>query len=148
MKSYFISFFNYDKWANELIFKAINVAGQPEKPVQLMAHLLAAQIVWLSRCLAMPHPDVELWPPLGDRRFDFPDIIEKNHDAWIIFLTGLNESDFDKIVSYRSTSGDSFNNQLSSIITQVLNHGTHHRAQIGQHLKSAGLENLPITDYI
>jgi len=148
MKSYFISLFNYDRYANELILKAMNSAGQPEKPVQLMAHLLAAQIVWVSRCLNMPHPNVELWPPLGDKRFDFPAIIAANHSTWMTYLAALSDNDFDTVISYSNTSGERFNNQLSSIITHVINHGTHHRAQIGQHLKMAGLENLPTTDYI
>jgi uncharacterized damage-inducible protein DinB len=148
MKAYFEKLFNYDKYANELIFNAIDTAGQPDKPVQLMAHLLAAQIVWVSRCLYLPPANVELWPPLGDKRFDFPAIITANHDTWITYLNAIRETDFDKIVRYKSTKGDSFENQLSDIIAHVINHGTHHRAQIGQLLKQAGFENLPNTDYI
>jgi uncharacterized damage-inducible protein DinB len=148
MKTYFEKLFNYDKYANALIFYAINAAGEPDKPVQLMAHLLAAQIIWLSRCLLQPTPNVELWPPLGDKRFDFPAIIEANHHMWITSLNMWKETDFDKIVRYQSLKGDSYENQLSDIIAHVINHGTHHRAQIGQLLKQAGVENLPNTDYI
>ena len=113
-----------------------------------MAHLLAAQIVWVSRCLLRPTANVELWPSLGDKRFDFPAIITSNHDIWINYLKAINETDFDKIVQYDRLNGDSYENQLSDIITHVINHGTHHRAQIGQLLKQAGFENLPNTDYI
>ncbi|HEY8782817.1 MAG TPA: hypothetical protein VIM16_14430 [Mucilaginibacter sp.] len=148
MKTYFINLFNYDRYANERILKSIIEAKEPDKPVQLMAHLLAAQLVWINRCLDIPPADVELWPSLGDKRFNFPAIIANNHLAWITYLNKLEETDFDKIISYKSLKGDNFNNQLSDIITQVLNHGTHHRAQIGQQLKFSGLENLPNTDYI
>ncbi len=148
MKDHFIKLFNYDKYANALISNAINAAGGPDKPVQLMAHLLAAQIVWVSRCLYMPPPNVDLWPQLGDKRFDFPAIITSNHSMWITCLNTFKETDFDKIVQYKRLNGDSYENQLSDIITHVINHGTHHRAQIGQLLKQAGFENLPNTDYI
>ncbi len=43
--------------------------------------------------------------------------------------------------------GNEFSSRLADMITQVTNHGTHHRAQIGQLLKVDGV-NLPITDYI
>jgi len=148
MKHYFISLFNYDKYANELIINAINTGGQPDKSVQLMAHLLAAQLVWITRCLYLPPADVELWPPLGDKRFNFPAIITDNHHAWITYLNQLEETDFDKIISYKTLKDDSFENRLCDILAHVINHGTHHRAQIGQQLKFAGIENLPVTDYI
>jgi uncharacterized damage-inducible protein DinB len=148
MRDYFINLFNYDHYANERILNAIIEAKEPDKPVQLMAHLLAAQLVWVTRCLSLPPANVELWPPLGDKRFDFPAIIASNQHAWITYLDELEETDFDKIISYKTLKGDSFNNRLTDIITHVINHGTHHRAQIGQLLKFAGVENLPVTDYI
>jgi uncharacterized damage-inducible protein DinB len=148
MRDYFIEMFNYDHYANERILNTIVEANEPDKPVQLMAHLLAAQLIWVSRCLDLPPANVELWPPLGDKRFDFPAIVTSNHHAWITYLYELKETDFDKIISYKTLKGDSFDNKLSDIITHVINHGTHHRAQIGQLLKFAGVENLPITDYI
>jgi uncharacterized damage-inducible protein DinB len=64
------------------------------------------------------------------------------------YLDGLQPDDFEKIISYKNSRGDAFENRLSDILAHVINHGTHHRAQIGQQLKSGGLENLPITDYI
>jgi uncharacterized damage-inducible protein DinB len=148
MKTYFINLFNYDRYANERILEAIAACNEPDKPVQLMAHLLAAQTVWLTRCLGMPHPDLDLWPPLGDKRFIFPAMIARNHEAWNSFLENLPETGFEKTINYKSTRGEPFKSSLSDIITQVINHGTHHRAQIGQLLKFTGFENLPVTDYI
>jgi hypothetical protein len=45
MKDYFIQLFDYDQHANHLILKAVAEAGNPQKPVELMAHLLGAQQV-------------------------------------------------------------------------------------------------------
>lgn len=148
MKNYFINLFNYDKYANELIAKAISAAGQPEKSMQLMGHLLAAQQVWLNRCLALTPAMVELWPALGGKTVKLGDQITDNHCAWISYLSELNEIDFGNMIGYKNIKGDSFEDPLSAILAHVINHGTHHRAQIGQLLKMAGFENLPITDYI
>jgi uncharacterized damage-inducible protein DinB len=148
MKNYFINLFNYYKYANELIAKAISAAGQPEKPMQLMGHLLAAQQVWLNRCLALTPAVVELWPALGGKTFELSDQITDNHNAWISYLSALNEIDFENAIGYKNTKGDSFENRLSDILAHVINHGTHHRAQVGQLLKLAGLDSLPITDFI
>ena len=148
MKNYFITLFNYDKLANQLILKAITETGNPEKPVQLMAHLLAAQQVWLNRCLGLPPAVVELWTALGAEHEDFALRLNCNHEAWIKYLNSLNNDDFEKIISYKNTKGDSFDDQLQNILAHVINHGTHHRAQIGQLLKFAGLETLPNTDFI
>ena len=112
-----------------------------------MAHLLAAQKRWLNRVLGLPDFDIELWPSSHEKQNNLDKIIAVNHDAWINYLNTLAETDFEKTIEYKNSGGESFSNQLSDIIVQVINHGTHHRAQIGQLLKSGGYD-LPGTDYI
>ena len=62
MKDYFIRLFNYDEYANQALLKAMRAAADPEKPVQLMAHLLRAQQIWLGRCKGEPATNTALWP--------------------------------------------------------------------------------------
>jgi uncharacterized damage-inducible protein DinB len=147
MKAYFIRLFNYDKYANGLILQTIAKGGNPEKEVQLMGHLLAAQQVWLNRCLGLPQLAIELWPAPGANPVSLTVQATDNYQAWTNYLDTLDGPDFEKIISYHNTKGTSFKTGLSDIITHVINHGTHHRAQIGQHLKLIGVE-LPNTDYI
>jgi len=146
MKTYFLKLFNYDQFANKAILKAIVDAREPEQAVKVMAHLLAAQQVWINRCKGLPTTGTVLWP---DWKTDtFEKMIDDNHAVWIDFIHGLNLEDFDKIIAYKTLKGDSYENQLEDILAHVINHGTHHRAQAGQQLKFAGVENLPLTDYI
>jgi len=146
MKNYFLKLFDYDQFENQVILKLIFEANQPDTAVQLMAHLLAAQQVWLNRCKGLPAIAVVLWP---DWQADmFEKTINDNYDAWKEFLNGLNPEDFEKIISYKNSKGDSFENKLTDILAHVINHGTHHRAQVGQQLKAAGIESLPYTDYV
>ena len=146
MKDYFIRLFNYDRYANLLMSETIIKAGNPEKPVQLMAHLLLAQQIWLNRCKNEPVIGGVLWPEW--KADTFGQMINDNHRRWIKLLDYSDPDDFDKIISYKSLKGDNFENKLVDVLGHVINHGTHHRARAGQQLKLAGVENLPITDYI
>ncbi|MGZ3756667.1 MAG: DinB family protein [Mucilaginibacter sp.] len=146
MKSYFTGLFNYDHHANHLILETISEADNPPKPVELMAHLLAAQQIWLSRCKGDPVVGAVLVP-------DWPvdtvaAIIDENHSEWINYIATLTVEDFEKEIFYKNLRGMPFQNKLADILAHVINHGTHHRAQAGQLLKIAGVESLPITDYI
>ena len=145
MKDYFIKLFQYDHYVNHIIADGILAAGKPEETRKLMAHLLGAQQVWLSRCKRENVLTGPIWP---DTDADlFKQIIDDNHNQWIAFLSEFTESDFDTKITYRDFKGNEFSSRLEDMLTQVTNHGTHHRAQIGQLLKEEG-KNLPITDYI
>jgi uncharacterized damage-inducible protein DinB len=146
MKDYFIKLFNYDRFANLQMLDCILAANQSLKAVQLMAHLLAAQQIWLKRCKHLPAPGGALWPDWPAT--EFKAMIESNYAAWISFLEQADDADFGKLIVYQNSKGESFENSLTDILAHLINHGTHHRAQIGQQLKLSGLEKLPASDYI
>ena len=146
MKSYFVRLFNYDQFANTQINELLLKTNKGGKPVQLMAHLLSAEQVWLTRCKGINTSGVSTWPNWEVNSFE--SIIESNHNEWITFLNMLTESDFDKIIRYQSSTGDVFENTLCDILAHAINHGTHTRAQIGQLLKRNENDKLPVTDYI
>ncbi len=146
MKDYFIKLFDYDRFANLQMLDCVIAAHEPVKAVGLMAHLLAAQQVWLKRCKHLPAPGSPVWPDWSAN--DFKAIIEDNHADWTSFLKQTNNADFSKLIVYKNSKGGNFQNILTDIIAHLINHGTHHRAQIGQQLKQSGLEILPASDYI
>lgn len=146
MKNYFLKLFNYDQFANKSILKAILDAGKPQQAVKLMAHLLAAQQIWLNRCKGLPAIGGALWPDWKADTFEW--LIDENHTQWLDFIEGLEPEDFQRVIQYKNSRGDGYENQLEDVLAHLINHGTHHRAQAGQQLKFAGFEKLPITDYI
>lgn len=146
MRTYFTRLLQYDHHTNLQITDLILKAGNPEKPVQLMAHMLAAQQIWLSRCKGEPAIGGALWPDWPAETLN--GIIENNYEGWTNFLNSPGADDFNRMVSYKNLKGENFENTLSDIMAHLINHGTHHRAQAGQHLLLAGAEKLPVTDYI
>jgi len=144
LTDHFTGLFNYDKYVNGQLAGLIKVSNNKGKPAELMAHLLTAQQVWLSRCEGVPLNEYQLWPDIDAEQFD--EIIEKNHREWINLMN--TEADPERIVAYKNTKGEKFSNRLVDILSHVINHGTHHRAQIGMLLKQTEGIELPSTDYI
>lgn len=146
MKTHFLKLFDYDQYVNLLILENILAVDAPEKPVQLMAHLLATQQVWLNRCNRSSAAAGVIWPDWKVETFE--PIIRDNHLDWIDFINQQKQGNFEETISYKNSKGEQYQKKLGDIIIHLLNHGTHHRAQIGQHLKLTGLTQLPATDYI
>lgn len=148
MIAHFKTMFGYDRYTNLLIVDQLLAAGITSgQPVMTMGHLLGAQQTWLRRCTHHLQPSGPIWPE-DWRTADLNDIIEQNHQAWMAHLDSLQERDFDIMISYQNLRGESYSEPQRDIIAHVINHGTHHRAQIGFMLKSAGVKTLPPTDYI
>jgi len=146
MKTYFKQLFDYDLYTNNLLLDAMASAGNPQETVKLMAHLFGAQQVWLSRCSNDPTIGTTIWPDWQAGKLK--QIAQDNHAKYIAYLDSLNADAFEQIITYKTSKGVPFETKLVDILTHVINHGTHHRGQIGQLLKFAGAEQLPGTDYI
>jgi uncharacterized damage-inducible protein DinB len=144
LKEYFTGLFNYDRHVNLQFAALINAAGNNNRPAELMAHLLNAQQIWLSRCLGTSSANYQLWPTWEPNTFN--DIIDKNYTEWISFLD--NEIDPQQIIVYKNFKGEEFSSKLTDVLAHVINHGTHHRAQIGILLKQSEAIELPSTDYV
>ncbi len=144
MKEYFLRMFQYDYNTNLKILHITLGSGDNKKVLSLMAHLLGAQQVWLQRCKL--EVGGVIWPEWEAEQIALA--IEENFVEWRSFIESTQPGDFEKMIHYNNSKGEPFSNRLADIITQVINHGTHHRAQIGQLLKFDGLQKLPITDYI
>jgi uncharacterized damage-inducible protein DinB len=145
MKEYFKSLFEYNLYTNQQIAKAISTANSPQKALDLMGHLLTAEQVWVRRLKGEYKVDVVLWPNWPAEKFDAE--ITNNHQLWQDYLNSVSDDVIDGNVTYQNFQGKEFTMRVRDIITHVINHGTHTRAQIGVHLKLAGFDKLPITDF-
>ena len=148
--NHFINLFRYTHWANRQMIEALLEATPPEtRPLRraraLLSHLLRAQDVWLGRVQNTDAAQLPFWEedPLDEcvRRSE-----ESSRD-WLAFLRGCTDSDFARPVHYQNSKGTPFATDLQDLAAHVVNHATHHRAQIALLLREAGLEP-PATDYI
>ncbi len=145
MKTYFKQLFIYDKWATQHILDKFDKQF-PQNPriYELLSHMLSAQRIWLDRCMDLPQ-SVEIFK----ERFpeELKNDLENYHLEWTEFIDQLQDDDLDTVVKYKNLKGQNYEDKLSDIITQVINHGTHHRGAILVLMKEEGLM-LPTLDYI
>lgn len=134
--------FAYDEWANRRIFEAVQKLKPGEtgkKTSQLFAHILAAQVVWVSR-ITGDKTDMEIWPELSSQQMKA--LMDENNEKLITLIARKEET-----ITYHNSKGEAFENTVGDILTHLIIHGQHHRAQIAKLLREAGV-NPPGTDYI
>lgn len=148
MKDYFLKLFRYNQWANNLIIKALEQAdSRTTEMVNLLAHINRAQEIWLSRILHTGNSQggPELWP---EEKFDeIKKQLQESSEEWAEFIETMNEDHFKEEHQYANSKGKLFTSSMEDVIIHVINHSTHHRAQISQLLREQG-DNPPPTDYI
>lgn len=142
----FLSLFRYNRWANARVLDALRSAkAPPERAVELFSHLLRAQDIWYGRVEGTEHTSLALWET--DDLETCAERLSASSTRWQTVLDGQGTEALDRVVAYTNTKGTPFETPLRDILTHVVNHGTHHRAQIAGVLREAGGEP-PVTDYI
>lgn len=136
---------SYDRWANQTVIERIApVYDQSEAIAKTMSHILNAQHIWLERA-QQQLPTIEVWA-IHPFAALLP-MLEAQIVAWNTFLLSKTDSELVTPILYHNTSGQAFETPLIGMLTQVINHGTHHRAQISQQLRQHGVQPVPL-DYI
>ena len=143
MKSFFKELFEYTcNFNDKVIDSLLDGAGAgPEKSLQLISHTLNAQEIWNARIEEKPN-SVGVW----DIR-PMKTLKGINNANYLNSLRIVNEQDFDKIIRYTTSRGETFENTVRDILFHVINHSTYHRGQIATDCKLQGLAPL-VTDYI
>jgi uncharacterized damage-inducible protein DinB len=133
------------RWADERVQAALRRAvGVPPKALDLYAHLVAAEHIWLARLQGSP-ARVPVWPTLTLDAC--AELASENHREYAEYLLRLDVSDLDRGVAYTNSAGQSFSSSVEDILLHVCLHGTYHRGQIAELLRQGG--DVPeSTDYI
>nr|WP_294895770.1 DinB family protein [uncultured Pedobacter sp.] len=112
-----------------------------EKSTKLFGHLLSAHHIWNCRILGEPTA-FEVWQThLAE---DYINLEQTNFETTTSILAKENLS---KIILYKNSRGDAFENTVRDILFHIINHSTYHRAQIATELKNAGI-TPPSSDWI
>jgi uncharacterized damage-inducible protein DinB len=147
--------FAYDEWANREVLNAIRAAGDAspgdaspgdanQRSLQLVSHILAAELVWLERLKGQPQ-SVPVWPQ--------PDLAQCEAQAaklggqWLEFLDLITAGDVSQSISYRNSKGEEWTNTIVDVLTHVVMHSAYHRGQIATQMRAAG-QTPAYTDFI
>ena len=137
---------NYTKWANTRILEALRSGDDvPERAVELFSHLLRSRDVWYGRVEGTEHASLRFW--VQDTLSECAERLDASTRRWRTVLADRGADGLDDTVEYENSSGEHFENTLRDVLTHVVNHGTHHRAQIALILREADIAP-PATDYI
>ncbi|MFO0876401.1 MAG: DinB family protein [Gemmataceae bacterium] len=141
MKPYLERLLQAMLWADHLVLDATRdcPAAWP-----LLAHLLAAEHIWLTRLQRLParHP---VWPTLDWEVCQA--LAAENAAGYTAWLAATDEAALPAPVAYRTTRGDEWSTPALDIFTHVVLHGAYHRGQIATLRAAAGLPDLN-TDFI
>ena len=134
--------FRYDRWANRECVNALrSVSDPPSKSVRWLAHIVAAEALWLARIQRRPQP-MPVWADFGIA--ELPRVLEAVGGEWEKFLE---DPALDSICEYTNSKGERFTSQVGDILMHVVNHSTYHRGQIAADIRASGSEP-PYTDFI
>jgi uncharacterized damage-inducible protein DinB len=136
--------FRYDRWANHEVTQALQRPGAPAKSLNWMAHIVAAEALWLARIQKRPAP-MPVWP-----KFDPPELLRQVHlvhDTWHNFLERLDDAGLSATCDYTNSKGEPYTSTVADIMMHVIHHSTYHRGQIAADMRASGVEPV-YTDFI
>jgi uncharacterized damage-inducible protein DinB len=135
--------FRWGHWANEETLTSLRRTAPPAA-VRWLAHIAAAELLWLARLREEP-PRLPVWP-----EFDLDDTARcllESRRLWTAHLERLTPDDLPDAVGYRNSKGEFWTSTLGDILTHVSHHGAYHRGQIAFAVRAAGGEPA-YTDFI
>jgi uncharacterized damage-inducible protein DinB len=136
--------FAYDAWANQETLVAMRKAGGDARSLQLMAHILSAERLWLERLRQQPQ-SLPVWPEHDLARCE-SEAVELAR-LWPEYLDSLASDDLPRDISYKNTKGEAWTNTIVDVLTHVTMHSAYHRGQIASHMRETG-KTPPYTDFI
>ena len=153
MNEAYLQLYDYHIWANERVWN--HLQSLPEdlflQEVNLGFKSIArslrspcgAEEVWFARIKEESPPSLAARPFANlEATYQYMSRLQTEHHEYLASV-----GDMGKVVTYHNTAGEAFQNSISEILQQVVNHGTYHRGNITTMLRHLGHKGL-ITDYI
>jgi uncharacterized damage-inducible protein DinB len=129
----------HDHWANGEALRSLEaLPSPPAKGLELMGHLMGAEVSWLLRMTEGRDPDDwEAW-----EKADVPWLrrawSEVLPDRWAAFLGNPVLSDPARTFSYVNYLGEAREARVEDVVTQLMLHSAYHRGQVGTAVRAAG----------
>lgn len=143
MEEFFNELFDYNFYCNKQLIEAFTEMEEvPEKTVSLFDHLLNAHHIWNAR-INGAEPVYGVWQKHSPA--EWTEIHYENQRNTFEIIT--NAEDFEERIDYQNSEGRLFTNTMQDMLFHIINHSTHHRAQILADLRANGIEPMAL-DYV
>lgn len=140
--------YEYNAWANAHILAAAanldpdsfaNDQGTSFGSVQQnLAHIVDAQVIWLSRWRTGVNPDPVVENG-GLHGYDaIQDAYDTSHADLAEFAAGLSNERLAAMLHFTNSRGETYDRELWKLMVHLANHGTHHRAETAMALTGLG----------
>ena|SRR5437868_4539708 len=131
----------FDHWANGQSLESLEAMREPPlQGVELMGHLLGAEVCWLSRIVHHCEPENWEWWERADvaslRRAWQEDLPAR----WAAFLADPAASDPARAFTYVNFLGDTAGSVVEDALLQLMFHSAYHRGQVATRVRAAGGE--------
>ena len=142
MKAFFNQLFDYNFYCNKkMIEECQKLENVPERTKELFSHILNAHHIWNSRILGK---EIEYGVFQLQSIKDWGDIHYENQRSSFEIITNVDS--FEKRLDYENSQGRLFTNTIQDMLFHIINHSTHHRAQISVDFRNNSIEPL-VLDY-
>jgi uncharacterized damage-inducible protein DinB len=143
MKTFFGELLDYSHHYNNEIIMLFSTHPDKvsERAQTLISHVVNAHAIWNSRILNQ-ESKVGVW-----QLNDMENLKKWNVENLNTSKQILDQFELEQIVKYINTKGQAFESSIRDILFHVINHSTHHRAQLATEIKIAGMEPI-VMDYI
>jgi uncharacterized damage-inducible protein DinB len=137
--------FVHDDWANREVLAALSRAeNPPPEALRWLAHILAAERLWLVRLREEATP-VVVWPDFTLDRCAAE--IEELAGLFRYYLSELDGERLAVSVSYVNSQGERWASRVEDVLLHLVMHSTYHRGQIAAAMREAGATPA-YTDFI
>ncbi len=137
--------FVYEEWANREVLSAVRAnLDANARPLQLLAHILSAQRLWLERLKQQPQ-SLPVWPEFNVEECETQ--VTELGRLWRKYFETFPPSHLSDTISYKNSKGEPWTNSVQDILTHVLMHSAYHRGQIASHVRANG-QTPAYTDFI
>jgi uncharacterized damage-inducible protein DinB len=136
--------FAHADWANDQVITVLQGQSVAADILELIAHVLGAEEVWLSR-LEGRASTLAVWPALT--MDELPGVAKLNAAGYRAYIDRLTSDDLPREIAYTNSAGQTFRSTIADILTHVAMHGSYHRGQVALRMRRDGGTPAP-TDFI
>lgn len=141
MTKFFLEILEYHHQLNKELIEQINKYGFGGEVIRLFSHMLSAHNIWNARINGL---GVTI-TPWEVHSLEACEVI--NEMNYSMTKEILEKKNMDEEIKYETSTGEKYSNSVRDIVFHLLNHHTHHRAQIMAELSKLSYSPM-ITDYI